>query len=222
MNPEIFYQEIFDIQIKIHYLIRKRKKDFSVFRKFYKICKDVRPDIIHCWDSMTAIYSIPACRLLNSKLMNGMVVDSPLRRNILNKNWLRARLVFPLSDIIVGNCKAGLEAYGAPIKKSFLIYNGYNFKRSERLQNNRIIREQLNIHTKYTIGMVATFSGLKDYKTYYKAADIVLRKRNDVTFLAIGSYTDSLASQKLVCSQFRDHFRLLGKKSGIESIINTY
>ena len=69
--------------------------------------------------------------------------------------------------------------------------------------------------------MVATFSGLKDYKTYYKAADIVLRKRNDVTFLAIGSYTDSLASQKLVCSQFRDHFRLLGKKSGIESIINT-
>jgi glycosyltransferase involved in cell wall biosynthesis len=220
MNPEINYREIFDLKIKIHYLIRKTKKDLSVFLKFYKICKDYKPDVIHCWDGMTAIYSIPACRLLNIKLMNGMVVSSPSKRNILNKNWLRAKLAFPFSNIIIGNSKAGLQAYKAPLKKSFVVYNGYNFNRNERLLEKKIIRQQLNIHTQYIIGMVATFSESKDYKTYYQAADIVLRKRNDVTFLAIGNNTDSPASKMMVDGEFRNHFRLLGKKSGIESFIN--
>ncbi len=220
MNEEINYPEIHDFNIKIHFLIRKTKKDLSIFSNFYKICKEFKPDVIHCWDSMTATYSIPSCKLLKIKLMNGMVVDSPSRRNIFNKNWFRAKLVFPLSDIIIGNSKAGLEAYSAPVKKSFVIYNGYNFERSEQLLDNKTIRKQLQIHTRYIIGMVATFSGFKDYKTFYKAADIVLKKRNDVTFLAIGNNTDSLASQKLVNSQFSDYFRLLGKKSGIESIVN--
>lgn len=221
MNPEINYQEIFDLKIKIHYLIRKTKKDLSVFRKFYKVSKEFKPDIIHCWDSMTAIYAIPSCKLLKIKLMNGMVVDSPSRRNIFNKNWLRAKLTFPFSDIIIGNSKAGLLAYQTPQRKSFVVYNGYNFNRNENLLEEKIIREQLSIYTKYIIGMVATFSEFKDYKTYYRAACIVSGKRNDVTFLAIGNNTDSITSKELVDDSFRKHFRFLGKKSGVESFINT-
>jgi glycosyltransferase involved in cell wall biosynthesis len=220
MNPEINYREIFDLKIKIHYLIRKTKKDFSVFRKFYKICKEYKPDIIHCWDNMTAFYSIPSCRLLNIKLLNGMVVDSPSNRNILNKKWLRAKLVFQFSNLVIGNSKAGLKAYNVPSKKSFVVYNGYNFNRNERLLEKKIIRQQLNIHTPYIIGMVATFSEFKDYRTYYNAASIVLRNRNDVTFLSIGNNTDSLASKVMVDGEFKNHFRLLGKKSEIESFIN--
>ena len=220
MNPEINYQEIFDLNIKIHYLIRKTKKDLSVFRSFFKIARNYKPDIIHCWDSMTAIYAIPASRFLHIKLVNGMVVDSPSKRNILNKNWFRAKLAFPFSHIIIGNSKAGLEAYGTPLKRSFLVYNGYNFNRNKNLIEDKIIRKGLNIYTKYIIGMVATFSEYKDYKTYYKAAEIVLRKRNDVTFLSIGNNTDSLGSYELINNQFSDYFRLLGKKSNIESIVN--
>ena len=78
---------------------------------------------------MTAVYAIPACKLLNIKLINGMVVDTPVKKNILNKNWLRARLTFPFSDLIIGNSKAGLIAYKAPTKKSRCIYNGMDFER---------------------------------------------------------------------------------------------
>lgn len=220
MNREINYPDIFDIGVNIHYLIRKSKKDFSIFRKFYKLCKNYRPDIIHCWDSMTAIYAIPACKLLNIKLMNGMVVDSPSKKNIFNKNWFRARLTFPFSDIIVGNSKSGLEAYKAPTQKSHLIPNGYNFKRSEHLLDKSIVRKQLNINTRYIVGMVATYSEYKDYKTYYNAAKVILNKREDVTFLAIGYNTDSLNSRALIGNEFENYFRALGEKSNIESFIN--
>lgn len=220
MNNDIHYKEIFDLDINIHYLIRKAKKDISVFYKLYKLCKDYKPDIIHCWDSMTAIYSAPVCKLLNIKLVNGMVVDSPLKQNILNKHWFRAKLTFPFSDIIVGNSKAGLRAYNAPEKKSIVIYNGFNFGRTKTIAPPDLVRDRIEIDTKFVIGMVASFSELKDYKTYFKSAQLLLSRRNNVTFLAIGNKTDSVLSKGLIEGKAENHFRLLGEVSDVESYVN--
>ena len=131
MNSEIHYKEVLNLNIPIHYLIRKSKKDISVFRMFYKICRNYKPDIVHCWDSMTAVYSAPVCKLLKIKLVNGLITSSPERQNIFNKDWLRAKLTFPFSDIIIGNSKAGLESFSAPEHKSFFIHNGFNFERTK-------------------------------------------------------------------------------------------
>lgn len=220
MNRNIHYKEVFELNINIHYLIRKTKKDISVFKQFYEICKQFKPDIIHCWDSMTAIYSIPACKLLNIKFVNGMIVDAPQKQNIFNKYWLRAKLTFLFSNIIIGNSKAGLEAYHVPKRKSFFIYNGFNFNRTNNLETSEKIFSETGINSKYTVGMVASFSEYKDYKTYFSAAQILLAKRNDITFLAIGTDTDSAAAKSLIDEKYTDNFKLLGKKSGIESFIN--
>ncbi len=64
MNKNIHYQEISSLDINIHYLIRKTKKDLSVFRKFYEICKKIKPDIVHCWNDMTAVIAVPTCKFL--------------------------------------------------------------------------------------------------------------------------------------------------------------
>jgi glycosyltransferase involved in cell wall biosynthesis len=220
MSFDVHYKEVLDLGINVHYLIRKRRKDFSVFRKLYKLCKRFKPDIVHCWDSMTAVYITPVCKLLRIKLVNGMVIDTPQRKNIFYQPWLRARLTFPFADLIIGNSKAGLEAYNAPGKKSMAIYNGFNFERIKSIIPKEIVKEQLNIMTKYVVGMVATFSVFKDYSTYFNAAQIILNKRNDITFLAIGEKTDSDLSKSYIDEKYMDHFKLLGSKSGIESYIN--
>jgi glycosyltransferase involved in cell wall biosynthesis len=221
MSNDIYYKEVFDLNIKIHYLIRTSKKDFSIFKKIYKLCNDYRPDIVHCWDSMTAFYLFPVCKLLlKIKLINGMVVGCPVRQNILNPHWLRARITFPFSDCIVGNSAAGLKAYNAPKGKSMVIYNGFNFDRHKNITPSEIFRKQMDITTEYIVGMVASFSENKDYKTYYTAAEIVLKKRNDITFLAIGNETDSQKSRELIDKGADQNFRLMGKRSDIESCIN--
>ena len=84
MNKDIHYKEIFDLGINIHYIIRKTKRDISVFFRFYKLCRNYKPDIIHCWDSMTAIYLVLICKLLHIKLVNGMVVSAPIEQDTLN------------------------------------------------------------------------------------------------------------------------------------------
>ena len=182
MSHDIHYKEILDLGINIHYITRKTKKDISVFYRFYKLCRNYRPDIVHCWDSMTAVYSVPTCKLLHIKLVNGMVINSPVRQNVFNKHWLRAKFTFPFSDIIVGNSKAGLIAYQSSQGKSIVIHNGFNFDRTENLICKEIIKDQLNTGTNYLIGMVATFSENKDYKTYFKAAQLLLHKRKDIDF----------------------------------------
>jgi glycosyltransferase involved in cell wall biosynthesis len=204
MNKEIHYKEILQLNLKIHYLIRKSKKEISIFNKLY----------------MTAIYAVPVCKILGIKLVNGLVVDAPAKRNIFNKYWLRARLTFPFSNVIIGNSLSGLKAYNAPVKKSVHIYNGFNFDRIKNLLDAEQIRKELSINNGYIIGMVASFSLYKDYKTYLSAAELLLQKRKDITFLAIGNHTDSAAAKELISGSNTSNFRMLGKKIGVESYIN--
>jgi glycosyltransferase involved in cell wall biosynthesis len=220
MSHEIDFRELFDLGIKIHYILRKTHKDVLVFYWFYKLCLKFKPDIVHCWDSMTAVYSVPACKMLNIKLVNGMVSNSPLKQNFLDKQYFRAKITFLFSDAIVSNSKAGLLAYKAPKRKSYVIGNAFNFNRVNNLVSKENVKIQLKIETNFIIGMLANFTNSKDYKTYFAAAVSLLKDRSDITFVAIGIATDSVDSKALIDSRYIDYFRLLGKRIDIESLIN--
>jgi glycosyltransferase involved in cell wall biosynthesis len=220
MSESIHYEEINELGIDIHKIIRKTKRDFTVYNKFYDLLRRYKPDIVHCWDSMTAVYMAPLVKILGCTLINGMVIDVPSGRKVLNKHWMRGMLTFPLSKVIVGNSKAGLKAYCVPAAKGIVIYNGFNFSRLEDLIPGEDIIKELNIKTDLIVGMIATFWERKDYPTFYEAARILLKKRNDVTFLAIGTNTDSEKSFKLLDCEVQPYFRLLGKRTNVESYIN--
>jgi glycosyltransferase involved in cell wall biosynthesis len=220
MSYGIDFKELFDLDINIHYILRKTQRDMSVFYRFYKLCRKIQPDIVHCWDSMTAVYSVPACKMLNIKLVNGMVSNAPLKQNIFDKQYVRAKFTFMFSNKIVSNSKAGLISYNAPERGSCVIENAFNFDRTFHLISAETIKKQIDADSKYIVGMVANFKNDKDYKTYYTAAQLLLKKRKGITFMAIGAGTDSDASKALIDSQYINYFRLLGKRMDIESLIN--
>ncbi len=225
MNEDIRYKEVFDLQNKIHFLIRKTKKDLSAFKKFYKICKDYNPDIIHCWDGMTAIYSVPSCKMLNIKLINGMVTDTPVKRNILNKTWFRAKVTFLFSDKIIGNSHAGLVGYGAPAKKSCCIYNGMDLNRFKNLRDPNAIRKEIfgdNNNNIFVVGMVAAFEPRKDYKTLVKGALSLLASNTNLRFVLVGNGSDFIELKNSVPKQFQNKIIFLGRRSDIESIVNSF
>lgn len=220
MSDDIHYTEVFTLGIKVHKILRRTRKDLSVFGKLRNIIRDFRPDAVHCWESMTAVYLAPLCKMMKCPLINGMVTNVPLQQNMCNRHWFRARLTFPLSRAIVSNSSAGLEAYRVPLSKGVVIYNGFNFNRIKNLRSVQESRAELGICTPKVVGMVASFWQQKDYPTYYKAAQILLRKRRDTTFLAIGAGTDSEESAQMIDKDFIDYFRLLGKQSNVENLIN--
>ena len=225
MSSEINYPEVFDLGIKIHYLLRKIKKDPGIFSRFYKICKTYKPDIVHCWDSMTAVYSIFVCKLLHIKMINGMVVDVPVKKNLLNKDWLRAQLTFPFSNIIIGNSKAGLSAYKAPTIKSLCIYNGMNLARFNDLEEPVSIRKGIfgdDSNDIFIVGMVAAFEARKDYKTLIEAAIALIPNHDNLRFVLVGGGPDLNKLKDNIPISLKEKIIFLGKKTNVEPIINIF
>jgi Glycosyltransferase len=225
MKKEVHYQQALDLNINIHYLLRKTKKDLSVFRKFYKICKDYKPDIVHCWNSMTAVIAVPSCKLLNILFVNGMVVDTPIKQTIFNEQWLRAKLTFPFSNKIVGNSKAGLVAYKASPKKSTCIYNGMDFKRFENLKEPAIIQKEIfeeNFDGFFVAGMVAGFDSRKDYETLIKGAIPLIGTNDSLRFVLVGAGNKFAEIKNSVPPSLKNKIIFLGKRTDVESIINLF
>ena len=222
MAREIHYDAIKQLNINVHYMIRETRRDPKMFIHMYNVCKKIQPDIIHTWDSMTSIYAAPAAKKLGVKLINGMIRDAPPKMKIFRQDWTRSKLTFPFSDLIVSNSYAGLKSYKAPAGKSCCIHNGFDFNRINLLEDKNSIRNKHEILTDNIIGMVASFSVNKDYPTYIKAALMVLEKRDDVTFLAIGNGLNLEKYKTYVKSKYKRKIKFLGRQQDVESLINLF
>ena len=222
MAKDIHYDAIKQFNINVHYMIRKTRRDPKIFIHMYNVCKKMKPDIIHTWDSMTFIYAVPAAKNLGIKLINGMIRNAPPKIKIFSQNWTQSKLTFPFSDLIVSNSYAGLKSYKAPAGKSYYIHNGFDFNRINLLEDKNSIRNKHEILTDNIIGMVASFSVNKDYSTYIKAAIMLLEKRDDVTFLAIGNGINLEKCKTYVQSKYKDKIKFLGRQQNVEPLINLF
>ena len=71
------------------------------------------------------------------------------------------------------------------------------------------------------IGMVASFSEFKDYNTYLKSAQLILKKHNNIKFLCIGD-GDKSDYIKSVKKEFLNKIIFIDKQRDIESLINVF
>lgn len=225
MSRDIHYDEIFRLGIKINFILRETRRDIRAFLNYYKLLREFKPDIVHCWDTMTAIYVTPFCKILKIKLVNGMVVDTQVRQTFNNKYLLRARLTFPFADVVVGNSMVGLKSYRAPSKKSVCIYNGIDLTRLDRVKDPDIMRKEIfgevpdNV---FVVGMVAAFEPRKDYFTLIKASIQLAGSFDNIRFIYVGNGVNLQKSMQMVPDRLRNKIIFLGRRNDIESIVNIF
>jgi glycosyltransferase involved in cell wall biosynthesis len=102
--------------------------------------------------------------------------------------------------------------------KSIVIHNGFDFERINDLQPEKNIRREFNITTKYVIGMVGRFLEDKDYATFIRSANSILKNNDAITFLCIGQ-GDSGKYKILVEPRFIDRINFLAQQEDVESIM---
>lgn len=225
MSEDVHYKQIFTLKGMLHYVVRRSRKDFSTFSKIGKIVKDFKPDVIHCWDSMTAIYALPASKWYGIKFVNSMVTSMPVKRNILNKYYLRARITFPWSDLVIGNSKAGLKGYRAPESKSLCIYNGLDFSRFSNLKDVSEVSRELNIKSEkdvFMVGMVAAFDPRKDYPAFVRTALNLASRDEKYLFVMEGDGSELESIRSLVPVNLQDRILFTGRRNDVESIVNLF
>ena len=154
--------------------------------RVYSILRKFDADIVHTWGRIQTLYVLPAKRLLGFQLVNGQITNAS--RPSTGFERFVDFLNFRLSNKIVSNSLAGLDAYAPPISKALVIKNGMNFSRFENLPDRESIKKRYGIKTPFIVVMVATFSENKDYMRFLDVANNLLDIRDDVSFLAVGTY----------------------------------
>ncbi|HER44126.1 MAG TPA: glycosyltransferase [Candidatus Eisenbacteria bacterium] len=214
----VHYREVYELETEIITLERKIRKDPSIFLRLYKICRRWMPHIVHAWGSMPAVYAGPVAKLLGIKLVNAMIADAPARLNRTQK--LRSLLAFPFSDVIQSNSRAGLESYGVPEAKRHVVHNGFDFERIGSLKEGGEVRDELRVTTRFVAGMVAGFKFQKDYDSLVRAAEMLIGRRTDISFVCVGDGPD--LERIKASAGGSDRIIFTGKRSDVESIIGVF
>lgn len=222
LSKIIEYEEILSTSIIIHQLERKHKKDVGVFFKIYKIVKNYNPDVIQVWEFMSAVYATPIAKITRTKVINAVIGDAPEKLTILSKKWIGNKINFALASAIISNSAAGLRAYKAPLHKSYVFPNGFDFTRINDLSQNIEIRNKFNVYSQKIVGMVAAFSNFKDYETFILAANIVLKKHENISFICVGSGINLAHIKSLVDKKFVNKVTFCGQQGDVLSIINLF
>lgn len=200
-----------------------KKNDITVFYKFYKICRKFNPHLIHTWGRIQSFYALPVVIGRGIPLVNGQITSAPPHANRWSLNKLVDRVNFKFSTIILSNSRAGIDAYKPPLSKIKIIYNGISLNRFENLPAPEQVRSKYGISTPYAVVMVATFSGNKDYKTFFNIAEKITRVRSDITFIAVGD----TAKDKSLIKPFREQAAgnpgivLTGRITDVEAVVNS-
>jgi glycosyltransferase involved in cell wall biosynthesis len=222
LSADVHYEEAALLAFPVHYLPRRTRYDLSIFPRLNRVVRSFRPHIVHSWSSMCSIYGAPVAMLAGARFVNGYVRAAAATLGMRDRDFLRGKLTMPFSDVVVSNSRAGLAAYGVPAAKGVCIHNGFDPHRLEGLKTAEDVRSALDIQTPYIVGMVASFSDLKDYDTFFRSACEVLSVRDDVTFVAVGDGVHFERFQAQFPPALHPGIRFLGRRQDVESIANIF
>jgi glycosyltransferase involved in cell wall biosynthesis len=220
MERKIHYKYIEDLGIDLIYLERKSMKwDLKVFMKFYSLCRKLRPSIIHSWSAMTTLYASPVKFLLGIPIIDNQISTS--NPKLLNTRALDS-LIFKfnssISDAIIANSRAGLNAYRVVGDKSQVIYNGVYLKRFDKYKsaNLAVLSSVIN----FNIIMVASFMKHKNYELLFDVAKEISNMRDDVTFTCVGGGPTFPEYQNKIKVGNITNINLLGLVQNVEEVID--
>lgn len=216
LTPIVEFPDIENNNLRIDILERQIKKDPFIFFRFHKIVKSFKPDIINVWGMMPAVYAFPSAKLEKIPFVNSMIINAPVR--LKRKLRFYSKIVLPFSTRIVANSYAGLNSYNVRGRKTSVIYNGYDFERSENLKEPELIKKELSVKTSLSVCMVAGFKNSKDHTTFICAAKKILNENSDVSFILVGG-GETLESMKKL-SRGNERIIFTGMRSDVESIVN--
>ncbi|QQS35530.1 MAG: glycosyltransferase [Ignavibacteriales bacterium] len=220
MNKEIYYKEILDLNIPVFFLIRKIRKDPGIFLKLLLVCRRYKPDIIHVWDSMTAMYAAPIAKTLGIKLINGMITEAPV--NLDDVTLKRTEFSSRFSDIMLANSEAGLRSYHISEKKGRFIHNGFSSDRMNNITDPAALRKKYDLKEELVVGIVGALQERKDHKVFIKSAINIIDKRKDVVFIIVGDGPLRTELENFVPSELKSKIKFLGVQTNSESLINIF
>lgn len=217
-DKDVAFKEVFNTKAKFIYL-DKNVSRWTFFKQFTKVLKEVNPDVVHCWSMHQAYYLNLLAPFESFKYVCGTITTANTYSKKSSQYYVE-KLSFLLSDIIVTNSMAGLKAKKAPMNKSRVIYNGYDFSRQQHLKEEVALKQELGIDRQSIVSMASRVAPQKDIDMLIKVATLLSEKRNDIIVLMLGDGPQVDYYRDLVKKRKLNNILFLGYRNDVESIIH--
>lgn len=215
-TSDVDYTEVLNTSMEID--VVSDNSHIVRLKKYSKIIEDYKPDIIHLWTEtpLFCLFLPLFAKKYGSKFIAGFVADGiPLKATPLFRR-LCIRYTFKMADAIVSNSKAGLVAKNAPMKNSYVIYNGFDKK---RLTTVDVAKKhiELGVTCNKLVTMCARLNSAKDWDLFISLAE--KSAPLDVFFLAVGGgellghYRSEIERKKL------SNIKFIGRRSDVMEIL---
>lgn len=217
------YDYVYDFPITIIESERDYKYTVKPFFVIKGAIEKYKPDVVHSWGSMCSVYMLPLLPLRKFKFINGIIADAPIHIPWHHKNYIRGKITFHFSDVVLSNSLAGIKSYGAPVNKTYCIYNGIDMQRFSNLTKKEALVAELSIEKfNFVAGMVGAFHDRKDYDTYTKAAIKITNQHKDICFLLIGEGKNRAEIESMVPDELKNNILFLGRRADVEALIQVF
>lgn len=204
---DTFYEDAKASGIDIKVYKQKSRSDMSVVNRLADIIVDDGYDIIHCHGARANFIAMFLKRKINKPMITTIHSDY----NLDFKGNLYKRLVYTSLNKFALRCfdyyiaisdsfKEMLIKRGFNTKNIFVAYNGIDLESKPQITSKQEFLQRYNIkeNGKTIVGIIARLDLVKDHETFIKAADIVLKERNDVIFLIAGDGNEEKRLRELV------------------------
>lgn len=219
LSPEIDYPEASNYAQIIQLQNSSR---IVLFKSLTDKLLEIKPDIVHDWTGISLILttlSIMKYRL-KFKYIEGFIADGNPLKTALSR--ITVRISFIVADAIISNSRAGLSAKHAPLSKSHVFYNGFDFNRIKNITKNDIIefRQELGLSDQTKIiSMLARHNPAKDWGTFLDVAQEMQKTHDDIVFLSVGKGSDLASFNNDIRRRALNNVKSLGFRHDAERII---
>lgn len=219
LSPEIDYPEVSNY---VQIIQLQNSSRIVLYKSLTDKLLEIKPDIVHDWTGIPLILStlfIMKCRL-KFKYIEGFIADGNPLKTFLSR--ITARISFMVADAIISNSRAGLSAKHAPLSKSHVFYNGFDFNRIKNITKNDIIefRQELGLSEQTKIiSMLARHDPAKDWGTFLDVAQEMQKTHSDIVFLSVGKGSDLESFNEDIKRRSLNNVKSLGFRHDAERII---
>jgi glycosyltransferase involved in cell wall biosynthesis len=206
--------------------VRSLNKDrFSLLDLFqvHSYIKQVKPDIVHSWATLTSHFSLISkyLGLQTFILINGSIRDAP---QDLQFSFRVEAYLYHFYKVVISNSFAGLVSYRQQhLKNRYVIPNGMDMTRVPNLTRQES-RELLDWDDDvFVVTMVACLAKRKDHETLFRAAKRCIEVCDDIIFIVVGDgELKSILIDKVNSMgdyRYRNTIKFLGERSDIEKLL---
>jgi glycosyltransferase involved in cell wall biosynthesis len=194
----------------------KNKSPIEFLKILNEAIREEKPNIIHSWEGFTTFFTVILAKAYRIKVINGSIRFAK-KYPIYNKFRIIGIFNFLLADITIANSFAGLSAFNLrPNKKYRVIHNGIDLSRfnSNIKSTNRTTKRSTNI------GMIASFTKPKDYKTVIQGAIVLLNEGFSIKLYFYGTGPEISDMKKIIPYNLKDSFSFMGNIEKIEDTLD--